>query len=364
MEECLSLPLNILGISFFRYKSDPDFRRITRHIISKTSSLVDQKVKSKFREGCKDLANYLIQNKTAPRYHDKVIWERALFSWAKPHYSKLNKHGGCPVIIEKKDLELLNLKYEVEDFCEEQKIKEQKIPCLKKGRINGNNCNEECASKIKEYNSWINNKKMHFNDKRNLILKNCKNQPTYFPTKQCNILDTTIFKTLPECKIMHLIAPLESESKEKTNDIQEENQNTVSVPSTEENTIKEIVQNAPVDQPQSEQRTTVDQDVQRVSHSELQEPLSTGLSHTQQNTREAHDVQTEQDANSKTPSQPESKSPISPGSDTLQHLIPQVSGATDSVKTGPLYSEALVPSSSSVKYNGHPKLRGKIKNKH
>ncbi|SBT85654.1 STP1 protein [Plasmodium malariae] len=260
--------------------------------------------------------------------------------------------------MEKKDLELLNLKYEVEDFCEEQKIKEPKIPCFKKGRINENNCNEECASKIKEYNSWINSKKMHFNDKRNLILQNCKNQPTYFPTKQCNILGTTIFKTLPECKIMHLISPLESESKEITNDIQEENQNTVSVPSTEGNTIKEIVKISPVDQTQSEQRTTVDQDVQRVSHSELQEPLSTGLSHTPQNTREAHDVQTEQDANSKTPSQPESKSPISPGSDTLQHLISQVPGATDSAKTGSSYSEALDPSSSSVKYNGHPKLRG------
>ncbi|SBS97291.1 STP1 protein [Plasmodium malariae] len=304
MENCVTSYLDVKGSTFFRYVNDQKFNKIKSYIISKTKSLTNENFEENFRKGCRELANYLIQNKTAPSYYNKDIWEGVLKGWVKHHYEKLNKHGGCPVIMAEKDLALLNFKYE-------------------KGHI----------------------------------ISTCNTAPSHFPTKQCNILEPTIFKTLPECKIMHLIEPLPSESKEETNDVQEKNQNTVSVPSTDENPIKENVQNSPVDKTQSEQRTTVDQDVQRVSHSEFQEPLSTGLSHKPQNTREAHDSQTEQDANSKTPSQLETKSPISPSSDTLQHLVSQAPGATDSVETSSSYSEALVPSSSSVKYNGHPKLR-------
>ncbi|SBS95834.1 STP1 protein, partial [Plasmodium malariae] len=355
--------LDVKGSTFFRYVNNQKFNKIKSYIINKTKSLTNENLEENFRKGCRELANYLIQYKTAPSYYNKDIWEGVLKGWVKHHYEKLNKHGGCPVIMTEKNLALLNFKYEVQDFCEEQNTKRKGILCLKRGSINEENCNEQCTIKIKEYNTWINNKKEYFNTKKAHIISTCNTAPSHFPTKQCNILGPTIFKTLPECKIMHLIEPSSSESKEETNDLQEKNQNTLSVPSTEENPIKENVQNSPVDKTQSEQRTTVDQEVQLVSQPEIQELLSTGLSYTPQSTRKAQHVQDEQDTNSETPSQTESESPISPGTDTLQHLVSQVPRTTDSVETSSSYSESLFPSSSSVKYNGQPNLRRMFKKK-
>ncbi|KAI4839073.1 hypothetical protein MKS88_002589 [Plasmodium brasilianum] len=149
MEKCFSSHLNIGGTGFFRFVRDQDFKNITKNIIEKTSSLNKENNKEEFRKKCLDLANYVIHNKIAPSYHNQVIWERAIKGWAESHYEKLNKYGGCPLILEEKDKKILELKYEEVDLCDKIKKYLDEIQRLK-GKLPSESEKEEIGSQTKD----------------------------------------------------------------------------------------------------------------------------------------------------------------------------------------------------------------------
>ncbi|SBT00464.1 PIR Superfamily Protein [Plasmodium malariae] len=338
---------------------NPTFNRITRYLQRKTNSLINEKKKEKFREECKGLAKYLIQNKTTPPYQNKVLWERVLYTWAKSHYEKLNKHGGCPVIMKENDLALLNLKYEVEDFCEEKEARIKGIICFKNGDTDEDICDEVCSSKIKEYNKWINGKNMYFNNKKGPIINKCNTQPSHFPTKQCNILGSSIFKTLSECKIKHVDSQLPSAPEEEKKDAQVESQNTPNNPSNDMVSMQEVKQSSRGEQIQTEQHTIHDQEIRQEQQSQSNLQLTEALSTTEIDTH-IQDIPTKQYSNSETLLQPENKGPLPSISVTLQNQDSKVSLEPHSPKITQLTTEISVPSSAPVKYNGPSKILGTI----
>ncbi|SBS96637.1 STP1 protein [Plasmodium malariae] len=322
MENCITSHLTVGGTSYFRLLANSNFMKIIKYLNDKTNSLKRETEKKTFREGCKGLANYLIQHKNQPSYEDKIMWEKILYSWANTYYSRLDKHGGCPVIIEDKDLALLNLKYEAEDFCEEKKTRTKAITCFNNGDIDEDKCDEECAHKIKEYNAWINSRKLYFNEKENLIIRNCKNQPSHFPTNQCNILEPNIYKTFSKCKFNHL-ASLSPSSNEKEKMLQEVSRKTAFNLSSNNVTEEEDPKHPLQELTQTDRSTKIDQVVNQASESVPQNFPSKESSRTQSNTKEIQNILTEQNVFLETPLQNQYKGALSPDLNTPRHPDPQ-----------------------------------------
>ncbi|SBS98766.1 PIR Superfamily Protein [Plasmodium malariae] len=223
MENCFSLNYGGRASGFFTFISDPFFNNIRKTIIQKTSSLIQVNDKEKFREGCLDLANYLVKNKSPPPYYSsqKKRWEGAIRDWNQKYYKKLTKHGGCFMIFEEEEKEILKLIYEAEDFCDEKINKRPEQSCIQKIRTNPNNCDSKCSTEISEYNEWIIERKNYFTKNKKEIYEKCRknNKVLFFPKKSCDVSNPETFKTLHECKVSDLIKPeitIQEKEKEQT----------------------------------------------------------------------------------------------------------------------------------------------------
>ncbi|KAI4841022.1 hypothetical protein MKS88_000790 [Plasmodium brasilianum] len=214
----------ILGFEALILYKTPKFQRIKKYVKEKTSSLKNEDNKNKFREGCLALAEYLIREKKTPPSQNPSTWEGTLKEWIKSHYKPLDKFGGCFVILDEEDKRILDLKYKLEDFCEEKKQKMKEIKCLKGGRTTSNNCNETCLNQIREYNAWINEKTLFFDENNSFIKNKCKNGISQFQKKNCNILDTKTFNELPICNVEPPAASTQSETEVKKENPQDNDQ--------------------------------------------------------------------------------------------------------------------------------------------
>ncbi|SBS94614.1 STP1 protein, partial [Plasmodium malariae] len=124
-------------------------------------------------------------------------WEGTLIYWLQNYYKNLKKYGGCPMILEKEHKDILELKYEEEDFCGRRSKDLQDIKQLKRNHLR--TCDETYLKKCREYKEWINEKKIYFKKKKNLF-QHCyhKNQKKK-PKSTCDILDEVTFNEPPEC---------------------------------------------------------------------------------------------------------------------------------------------------------------------
>ncbi|KAI4841360.1 hypothetical protein MKS88_000601 [Plasmodium brasilianum] len=286
----------------------------------------------------------------------KDIWEGTIYNWIKVEYEKLKQHGGCPVIMNEKDLALLNLNYEVEDFCEEKETRMNEISCLKKGHTDEGKCNSECALKIKEYNSWINSKKDYFNNKKEPIISKCNIQPSHFPTKKCNILGSNIFSMLTECRYNNLNALASHTSKEDETPLPNVRHN------TDYNLPDHNVKAEEVDESSLRGEIQTEHGVQNASQSNFQDLLSNGSSGTQSDTIKIQNIETKQYEDSHISPEPETNEQLPPAHKIVHTPGAHVSLGPHSTETNLLTSEASVPSSSSDN-NNHPKILGMFKKK-
>ncbi|SBS99746.1 STP1 protein, partial [Plasmodium malariae] len=160
--------LNVRGYGFLTYYSDIYFQKIIQNIKKKTTE-VNKSDKEAFRNVCRNLSKYLIENKSPPSYYSrfKDTWEGALKKWVQSYYEKINIHKECPVVLEENDMKILELKYDEEDFCEKRNTYLNEIRQLKPGTIK--TCNEEYLKKCNEYNNWINGRNIYFQEKVSLI---------------------------------------------------------------------------------------------------------------------------------------------------------------------------------------------------
>ncbi|KAI4836248.1 hypothetical protein MKS88_004036 [Plasmodium brasilianum] len=192
------------GYSSFQYLLNGKFRNIRNHILSVTSILEKEKRKSVFREKCLELADYIISENKAPPNFEQNKWNQALKNLSEYKYRALSRHGGCPMILEQNDRDLLVLKYDAEDFYKKKQWELKRIEQFQKEE-NIYDCNENrfCMKKYKEYNVWIKEREKYFQNKKSIIDRNSSNEQTKitFTTPISKLLSSETFSELSEISI-------------------------------------------------------------------------------------------------------------------------------------------------------------------
>ncbi|SBS92082.1 STP1 protein [Plasmodium malariae] len=199
MEKCLPKYLRVYGRTYYRYYGDIYFRRVVHHIRDKINDFILKKDKEPLKDICLYLSNYLINNKNPPKYYasQRELWERSLNEWLNPYYKKLNGLGECPLIMNTNDLEILKLKYEVDEFCKERNRHLTEISLSQGNPKSNSNYSSKCYS----YNEWIDGKENYFTTKKKLF-ENCyeREKTQKGRRKTCNITDPKTFNKLPNCR--------------------------------------------------------------------------------------------------------------------------------------------------------------------
>ncbi|SCP02973.1 STP1 protein [Plasmodium malariae] len=357
MEKCLSSERGVLGLGALSYYSRSEFRKISKHIINKIPSLINESNIDNFRMKCLELVNFLIQHKKAPLYENQNKWEGTIKYWATSYFKLIaKKHGGCFPILDNNEKNILELNYEALDFCEKKNNKISEIQCLTGRRKILGECDKTCSNKINEYNVWINNEKVNFNNKKELLKHNCKNPPSQFPTEKCNILKSNIFSTLNECRDKNSATISPSTSKEEKTPLQVVGQNIVNSPPNDKVPTKEVMQDSLEGPTQTKEETTEDQEKPPVSQPVTQVSTSDATSSSQSTSAQIQNIQSEPDTTSKASSQPENEASLSPGSNILQNSVSQITMAPSSTETISSHSGTSLPSSTSANSNGPLKI--------
>ncbi|KAI4839237.1 hypothetical protein MKS88_001781 [Plasmodium brasilianum] len=219
MEGCASRNYSGLGFGATQYLGKLEFRQTKNQILSRLSSLGKKTIKEEFRKECLELTNFLIKKKDEyPKYTDRNRWVPVLRNYFEGAFNRITQHGGCPMIFDEKEKDLLELKYNALDFCEKNISYKNKLNTFKKGS-NTYDCNNDtqCIIYCKEYEEWFVSKKQHFEKKRHLIHESCtfKKSSSQFPARNCNILDSRTFNKLPQCLLTKPDAPSQAPTEQK-----------------------------------------------------------------------------------------------------------------------------------------------------
>ncbi|SBT85458.1 STP1 protein [Plasmodium malariae] len=201
MDSCFSSNLRVLSFEALRYRSYSELKQHGNYIINETAELKTETNKDKFRTKCINLANFIINLNPKTQYIDINKWKGALRTFYGSQYTEISKkYGGCPMILEEENKNILILKYDAEDFCDEKEKKKPK--CVKSADFSLKKCDISCFNKIRDYNAWIKNRKDHFMNNKEFIYKKCKkNNPLLpFPNNSCNVSKPETFEALPECE--------------------------------------------------------------------------------------------------------------------------------------------------------------------
>ncbi|SBS98603.1 STP1 protein [Plasmodium malariae] len=204
MENCATTNYAGMGYGALPYIRNPEFIQARNQILSRITALKEKTLKEEFRKECLELSNYLIKLKNKPpKYTNPNQWVPVLRNYFKSKFDELTEHGGCPMIFEQNERDILELKHDALDFCETIEAYEKKLSVFKKGGSSTYNCNSDadCIQHCTEYKDWFTSKNGHFQNTRNLIRKSCifNHSSSHFPTKKCNILNTKMLNKVPEC---------------------------------------------------------------------------------------------------------------------------------------------------------------------
>ncbi|KAI4833722.1 STP1 protein [Plasmodium brasilianum] len=223
MDSCFSQYYNSYGNLFYTVIRIPAFKRIENEIKRKIFSLINENDKDKFRNGCLNLADYLIANNNPPKHYEdyKITWKGALNNKLNGYYKQLSKHGGCPLILDDIDKKILELKYEEINFCEKKKIDFNEIKQLKRDQKNY----DTYISKCNAYNKWIQQKKIYFKEKETLFkkcykTKDQKKKKIESSETICNLMNPETFQELSECPSLHELSASKTTSEKENIDPQ------------------------------------------------------------------------------------------------------------------------------------------------
>ncbi|KAI4840862.1 hypothetical protein MKS88_000625 [Plasmodium brasilianum] len=219
MDNCFTRDYSGFGSNAGHYIVKPKFKQTRSQILSRLSSLEKVTDKAKFRKECLDLVNFLIKKKDdPPDYTDPKRWVPVLRNYFKHRFDKITQHGGCPMIFEQKERDILELKYNALDFCELNKTYVQKLSKFRKGGSSTYVCNgdPDCKKHCTEYKDWFTGKKEHFQNTKKLISESCifKSSSSQFPERECNILDPKIFNKPPQCVLLEPVVSSQHPPKE------------------------------------------------------------------------------------------------------------------------------------------------------
>ncbi|SCP03045.1 STP1 protein [Plasmodium malariae] len=228
MESCFTSNSSVHGTTALEYRTYPQFQKIEAKIKSEISSLKRNNNKEEFRNKCKELAHYLINTKPPYPNIKEYIWKGAIKTWYKQYYRGLSQHGGCFMILNQDEKELLQLVYDAEDFCEKNEEYIDKLNPFRVDNSSTYNCNNDvnCLSKCKEYKVWITERQQHFSTNRKILHKDCTRKKKLYQLleKTCNIQNTSTFTKIIECKssapTIHIGVP---EKKQNESSLAEQN---------------------------------------------------------------------------------------------------------------------------------------------
>ncbi|SBT85433.1 STP1 protein [Plasmodium malariae] len=146
---------------------------IFAYIRSKTASIQKENNKDEFRKKCLALNTHVISRIPRIQYIDQNRWKGALRTFYGNYHEVLTKYGGCPMILDEHDKELL----------------------------------------------------VHFNNKKVQLYKNCRRKEhlSQFPTKKCNILESETFQGINTCLVSDIILR-EEKTPEKLNEVSKESE--------------------------------------------------------------------------------------------------------------------------------------------
>ncbi|KAI4834037.1 uncharacterized protein MKS88_000183 [Plasmodium brasilianum] len=290
MDNCFSSYYNSGGSLYSEVSLIPQFRIIKNHIKQRTSSLINENDKSNFRKGCLYLADYLIKYNKPPQYYEdyKVTWKGALNKSLSGYYRNLEKHGGCPLILEEKDKNILELKYKEVDFCEKKGQYLKEIKQLQRKHLQ--NCNDQYLKKCKEYKEWINERKIYFDENKTLF-KDCY-KTNKRQTFICNIRDKKSFIVPTECISSNLEETCQVLPKEEVKSLQKQ---TDSIDKSTFTSPVQIEHGVKITEGQGRPQ----EQIQLESNSQLQAPpLSSEIDSTQDRTSDIPRILSSQDVNS------------------------------------------------------------------
>ncbi|SBT01574.1 hypothetical protein PMALA_082400, partial [Plasmodium malariae] len=301
MENCIPKHFALSGTAGYFLTLRKPFRTIRAHIQDKTNFLKTVKDKDLFRNECKQLADYLINNMSPPQGTSQIMWESLLKFWLNQYFKDLTKYGGCPMILKKEHKELLELKYKEEDFCKKRSSDLNVIESIRKR--NSRKCENTCLTKCKEYNNWIKQIYNEFKEKRNLFESCYKIEPrkkTKKLTKEsmCDIMNEETFKELPYCLNVNSVESTEHLRENENKILPEKSQDTPQImpkpqgqqeehlkftPATRDEQQPEISPESPVQHPPEDSQ-------ELLQHVSL-ETAETEASDMQDSTKETIDIQ-------------------------------------------------------------------------
>ncbi|SCN12486.1 STP1 protein [Plasmodium malariae] len=366
MDNCFSSKLDVRGSGFFTYFYDLKFQKIMQDIKNKTAN-VNKSNKEAFRNVCRDLSKYLINNKFPPPHYIslKDKWEGALKKWLQSYYETIKIHKECPVVLEENDMKILELKYDEEDFCEKRNTYLNEIRQLKPGTLK--TCNEEYLKKCNEYKDWINERKEHF-DKKVSPIKSCYRKELIMGKRGkkqeslCNILIEETFRTSSDCALIDQNPTCKNLQEKKKEDLQE-SQKTAEYPSKPEvqieqfsYTLQEVITKDSHKSPTTEKTS---QEIQP----QLQDKLETEAPNPQDKSKESEAIQTTQDKISETQIHDTDDDAVLTGPNSPTISDSAMSPETQSPKSHALKAEPSIPFAPSASFAEPPKISGLFKKK-
>ncbi|SCO92859.1 STP1 protein [Plasmodium malariae] len=366
MDSCFSSKLNVRGSGFFTYFYDLNFQKIIQNIKNKSAN-VNKSDKEAFRNVCRNLSKYLIENKSPPPYYSrfKDTWEGALKKWVQSHYEKIDIHKECPVILEENEMKILELKYDEEDFCEKRSTYLSEIRQLKPRTLK--TCGEEYLKKCNEYNDWINKRNIYFRERVSLI-NGCYRKESVIGKKGkrqkslCNILEEETFRTSLDCALIDQNPTCKNLQEKKKEDLQE-SQKTAENPSKTETSMVQAVQTLQGEETKSAPDPQVEENTSTEHQFQLQDKLETEISGLQNKIVQSEFMQPNQVTTSRTQTKANGDDESLKGRITLPNSHPEVPPKPQTPEKHALNAESSIPFTRSANFAKTPKISGLFKKK-
>ncbi|KAI4840595.1 hypothetical protein MKS88_000828 [Plasmodium brasilianum] len=347
MDNCFSSNLNVRSSGFLMYVVDPNFKKIRQYITSKSATLSNKSNKQTFRKVCRDLSKYLIENKSPPSYYrsSKDTWEGAIKNWVKSHYENVDIHGKCPVVMDESDMQLLELKYEEEDFCEKRSTYMNKIKRLERGI--SKTCDEEYLKICNEYNDWIDAMKIYFETITNRFRHCYRKKPNKGKRRQsqeifCDVFQKETFTKTSHCLPINKIPSCRTLPEKKSDSSQESDQEKDKLQLKSEVSMEISSETPPRMEILDVQKAETEEQFPKEQKSQSDAQSLTETSSSQDKSTSIPAMQIKPNVKLEGYTQDNIENTVSPGSDTLANSNSEGSGVSPAIETNAPSAQSLI----------------------
>ncbi|SBS96890.1 STP1 protein, partial [Plasmodium malariae] len=249
----------------------------------------------------------------------KDTWEGAIKNWVIFHYENVDIHGKCPVVMDESDMELLELKYKEEDFCNKRSTYMNKIKRLERGI--SKTCDDEYLKICNEYNDWIDAMKIYFDTKTNpfqycYIKKSNKGKRRQSQEIFCDVFQKETF-TRTHCLPINKIPSCRTLLEKKTVNSQESVQETDLIHPKSDVSVEISSRTPPHMEILEVQKDETEDQFPKEVKSQLDDQSLTETSSSQDKSTSIAAIQTKQDVKLEGSTQDIIENTVSPRSDTL-----------------------------------------------